>query len=115
MLPKTKTKNLAEKVGFLEEEKSAWEKSRPSLNDIQDWIRDNFNIHCYVYPMVAVWRKEDNAPFKGEIIDVNQNFQPRDFVNHYGNSYYDCLEKCIIKCLRIIRDAKEKEKQGEAV
>ena len=108
MLPKTKTKNLAERVGFLGEEKNDWEKSRPSLNDIQDWIRDNFNIHCHVTPYIKVWRKEHGAPYIGEVIDIDNRHNGKYSTIQYDDSYYSCLEKCITVALRMIRDAKEK-------
>ena len=101
MLPTTKTIELAEKLGFLKEKRSDWEKSRASLNDVQDWLRDSYDIHCSVAP----WKESDPivTMYEGNVIDAYEKEVDVVFISSYFSNYYECLEECIIHALKLLK------------
>ena len=107
MLPTTKTIELAESLGFLKEKRSDWEKSRASLTDIQDWLRDNYRIHCSVNP----WEENKGSKvviYEGNIIDVDDDWDVMT-IGSFFSDHYKALESCILFALKILKDRYGKE------
>lgn len=110
MFPTTKTVELAESLGFLQKRRTGYGKiSKTTLVDIQDWLRDNHNIHCSVAPWRDGYGKVYKIHFEANVIDVNNNWRT-DIVKSFFKDYYKCLEACIAYSLQILKDRYGKEK-----
>ena len=107
MLLQINTLKLAEDAGFVNITKTDWENKRSSLNDIQDWLRDIHKIHCSVAP----WGDESISGveiYEGNVIDVKDDWNT-SIINNYYDSYYECLEDCIVFALKILKEKYGKE------
>jgi len=96
--PKTKTVQDATKAGFIKDYNYNWEST--SFTDIQDWLRDEHNLHCSVAPWKDI-QDEILEMYEGNVIDTENDWEI-SLINSYYSSYYDCLEACINLALKIL-------------
>jgi hypothetical protein len=106
MYPTTKIESLAKNIGFIQLRRTGQGKiSRTTLVDIQDWLRNDYNIHCSVAP----WKSElEILRYEANVIDVNNDWRI-DTIKSYFKDYYKCLESCITYSLEILEERYGKE------